>query len=88
MYSAEFDEKWKEFFEDLPEDMKLRVIKKIKRILEGLPTRHLEHGVPYFVEELGRQYRICYKSFEDVKVRRFYFTGKHKDYEKWIGIRK
>lgn len=88
MYTPEFDENWKELFDDLPEDLKMRVMKKIKRILEGLPTRHLEHGIPYFVEEFGRQYRICYKSFEDVKVRRFYFVGKHKDYEKWIGIRK
>jgi hypothetical protein len=34
------------------------------------------------VEEVG-QYRICYKSFEDRKVRRFYFVGDHKEYERW-----
>jgi mRNA-degrading endonuclease RelE of RelBE toxin-antitoxin system len=87
MYQAEFDLDWKDFFKELPEDMKTRVVKKIKRILEGLPGRHLGHGLDYFVEEIG-QYRICYQSFEDKKVRRFYFVGKHKQYEKWYGGRK
>lgn len=88
MYSEEFDPQWDEHFEKLPKDLQIRIWKKIKRILEGLPTRHLEHGVPYFVEEIGRQYRLCYKTFEETKIIRFYFIGKHKDYEKWIGIRK
>ena len=88
MYKEEFDSEWDKHFEKLPKDLQIKIWKKIKRILDGLPTRHLEHGVPYFVEEFGRQYRICYKSFEDTKVRRFYFVGKHEDYEKWIGIRK
>jgi len=39
------------------------------------------HGVDYFVEKVG-QYRICHKSFENRKVRRFYFVGDHKQYEK------
>jgi hypothetical protein len=88
MYTVEFDKDWGYFFNRLPEDLKLRILKKIKQISEGLPTRHLQHSVPYFVEEFGRQYRICYKSYEDTKIRRFYFVGKHKDYEKWLGIRK
>lgn len=87
MYSSEFDPIWKDRFASLSEDMKERVVKKIRPILNGLPGRHLHFGVDFFVEEVG-QYRICYRSFEDRKIRRFYFVGDHKEYEKWIGIRK
>jgi len=86
MYREEFDPQWDIHFEKLLKDIQIRVWKKIKQILSGLPARHLQHGVNFFVEEVG-QYRICYKSFEDRKIRRFYFVGKHKDYEKWIGIK-
>jgi mRNA-degrading endonuclease RelE of RelBE toxin-antitoxin system len=87
MYKPEFDEGWKVHFHELPEDIKERVAKKIKKILEGLPGRHLRHGIDFFVQEVG-QYRICYKSDEQKKLRVFYFVGNHKDYEKWIGIKK
>lgn len=83
MYSPEFDEGWKRRFDSLDKSVKDRIVKKIRQILDELPGRHLGHGVPYFVEEVG-QYRICYKSFDDLKVRRFYFVGKHKEYDRWI----
>ncbi len=83
MYSSDFDPKWKDRFARLPEDIKERVVKKMKQILNGLPGRHLRFGLDFFVEEVG-QYRICYKSFEDRKIRRFYFVGDHKEYEKWV----
>lgn len=82
MFTPEFDEKWKDYFEALPSDIQERVVKKIKRILEGLPGRHLQHGIPVFVEEVG-QYRICYMENDKNKVRKFYYVGKHKDYDKW-----
>jgi hypothetical protein len=84
-FAPEFHDSWAECFERLPENIKPRVAKKIRRILEGLPGRHLRFGVDFFVEEVG-QYRICYKSFNERNVRRFYFVGNHKEYEKWVGI--
>ncbi len=87
MYMPEFDENWNDHFQKLPEEMQVRVAKKVKRILEGLPGRHLRFGVDFFVEELG-QYRICYRSFEARKARKFYFVGTHKEYEKWVGIKR
>ena len=81
MLSAEFDPGWKGFFERLPEEMKVPIVKKMKKILEGIPGRHLKHGLDYFVAEVG-QYRICYKALEN--SRKFYFVGDHKEYEKWI----
>jgi len=82
-YQLEIDEGWKEYFNDLPRDMQERTVKKVRQILSGLPGRHLKHGLDFFVEEMG-QYRICYKSLENSRIRRFYFVGNHKEYEKWI----
>ena len=83
MYSIEYDDKWDDYFNRLNLDMRKRVWKKILQIEGGLPGRHLRFGVDFFVEEVG-QYRVCYKSFEDRKARRFYFVGDHKEYEKWV----
>ncbi len=87
MYKIELHDNWEKYYVRLPPDIQKRVWKKVQQIKQGLPGRHLNLGVDYFVEEVG-QYRICYKSFEDTQVRRFYFVGNHKDYEKWLGIRK
>ena len=84
MYTKDFDLNWKEYFEKLDNSVKVKIINKMKQILAGLPGRHLERGLPYFVEEVD-QYRICYKSDEENKIRRFYFVGDHKEYLKWIG---
>ena len=52
VYSPEFDDKWKEYFNYLPEDIKLRVTNKIRQILNGLHGRHLQHGIDFFIEEV------------------------------------
>ncbi len=85
-YTLEFEANWEYYYTNLPPDIKERVKKKLIQ-LKYLPSRHLEHGVDYFVKEIG-QYRIVFKSDERLKIRRFYFVGKHKEYEKYIGIRK
>jgi len=67
----------------LPPDIKIRALKKLEKIKDGLPGRHLEHGVPIFTEEIG-QYRICYTEDDLNKIRKIYFVGKHKHYDKWL----
>jgi len=73
---------WNDFFDKLDDNLKLRVISKINLILEFPHKRHLKGKANYFVSEIG-QYRLTYKIFEDNKEVRFYFIGKHKDYESW-----
>ena len=58
--------------------MKIKDVEVTKPELDAL-----RFGVDFFVEEVG-QYRICYKSFEDKILRRCYFVGDHKEYEKWV----
>ena len=86
MYRIELDKEWDRYFGHIPKDIQARVWKKIKQIKTGLPGRHLRFGADFFVEEVG-QYRICYKSFEEKKIRRFYFVGDHKEYERWLGTK-
>ena len=82
MYDAAYDEEWPKYFNKLENEIRERVAKKIKKILEYPQKRHLKKGAEYFVGEAG-QYRIVYKIFEENKEARFYFVGNHKEYERW-----
>jgi mRNA-degrading endonuclease RelE of RelBE toxin-antitoxin system len=81
MYTGEFDEDWIRYFQNLDSKMKERVAKKINNILEHPQKRHLK-GASFFVDEIG-QYRVVYRIFDENKRVRFYFVGKHKEYEIW-----
>ena len=74
--------KWDKYFAELSHVVKIRILKKIKQILINPLKRHLKHGLPFFVEEIG-QYRVVYKIDDSEKVVKFYFVGDHKEYEKW-----
>ncbi|MFH0905726.1 MAG: type II toxin-antitoxin system RelE/ParE family toxin [archaeon] len=82
MYSEKFHSNWNKYFEKLPSDIKIRIIKKIREVLVNPYKRHLKGNLNFFVAEVN-QYRIAYKIIEEEKQAIFYFTGKHKDYEKW-----
>ena len=81
MYSGEFDQEWPSYFQRLDGEMKERVAKKIGKILEYPQKRHLKKA-SFFVAEIG-QYRVVYRVFDENKTVRFYFVGKHKEYEGW-----
>jgi mRNA-degrading endonuclease RelE of RelBE toxin-antitoxin system len=53
----------------------------VKKIAGRPPVRHLKHGLPFYVEEVG-QGRIVYQVGSDTifVIRCF---ASHKDYEKW-----
>jgi len=84
-YSLEFDFGWNEYYAALDNSIKERAKKQLRKLKEGLDGRHLKHGLDYFVLEFG-QHRICYKTFAERKVKRVYFVGDHKEYEKWLGL--
>jgi len=87
MYLDRYDRpKWDNYFADLSHVIKLRVLKKIQQILANPLKRHLKHGLPYFVEEVG-QYRVVYKIDYLENAVKFYFVGDHKEYEKWLASR-
>lgn len=82
IYNADYDEDWSKYFNPLEKEIKERVTKKIKKILEFPEKRHLKKGVNFFVAEVG-QYRLLYRIFDENKEVRFYFIGNHKQYVKW-----
>jgi len=82
MYSLEFDVDWNRYFHPLPEAIKIRIIKKIDHIILNPYKRHMEGKAKFFVDEVG-QYRLTYCVYETILLVKFYFVGKHKEYEKW-----
>ena len=55
--------------------------KHIDKMADNPPGRHMKHGLPYFVDEVG-QGRIVYRTVNDtIFVLRCF--NSHKDYEKW-----
>jgi mRNA-degrading endonuclease RelE of RelBE toxin-antitoxin system len=82
MYALELDPMWGDYFQALPEVIKIRVLKKIDNIILNPYKWHMEGAAKFFVAEVG-QYRLTYFVFENTKTVRFYFIGKHKEYEKW-----
>ncbi len=55
--------------------------KHIDKIADNPSRRHMKHGLPYFVDEVG-QGRIVYQVVNDtIFVLRCFAS--HKDYEKW-----
>jgi len=87
MYKPDFDEDWKYYFDKLSEEMKERVAKKIKEVLETGRARHLGHGLPYHSVNFGG-HRMTFKIIKEENTILFYFVGTHKEYEKWYGGRK
>ena len=70
-------------FHSLEGGVREKISKKLEQLQRGdMQSRHLKHGIPVFVEEVG-QYRIVFKTRDDLKQKRVVFVGDHKHYEKW-----
>ena len=81
VFELTYQEGWDYYFSKMDKSIQQQIWKKIQQ-LETLQksSRHLHHGLPFFVIETG-QYRICYKETE--QNRKIMFAGNHKQYEKW-----
>jgi mRNA-degrading endonuclease RelE of RelBE toxin-antitoxin system len=85
-YRLLFHKTWDGHFQKLDASVQRGIFKKILQLQQDdnpVPARHLRHGLPYFVMEVG-QYRVCFKRDESEKEIKLFFAGKHKDYEKWL----
>jgi mRNA-degrading endonuclease RelE of RelBE toxin-antitoxin system len=85
MYTLEYDQDWEKYFETLPPDIQKRFLKRVPKYktFPILGFRHEKYGLQFFVDEIG-QYRVCFTSDETSKIRRFYFIGDHKNYDKFL----
>ncbi len=84
IYDLEFTNHWEKHFQKLPPLIQKRFLKHVEKYktFPSFDFRH-EHHVGLFVDEIN-QYRICFACDETLKVRKFYFIGDHKDYEKFL----
>jgi mRNA-degrading endonuclease RelE of RelBE toxin-antitoxin system len=81
-YSLAFAEGWDENLKKFDKTVQFRLMKKMAQLRGELKSRHLKHGVPFFVEEVSG-YRIAFKIIEEERTKRIEFVGTHKQYEKW-----
>ena len=81
-YSVIFHEEAKRRILALDQSVRKRILNRIARMKTEPAGRHLRHGLPYFVAEVG-QYRIAYEVDEETKRRIIQFVGDHKEYSEW-----
>ena len=81
-YSVGFQEDARKHLLAMDFSVREKLIRKIARMENEPPGRHLRFGLPYFVEQLG-QYRIAYTCDEKKGEKIIHFVGDHKEYEKW-----
>ena len=82
-FAVLFEKNAERQFLDLEKPVRERIAKKLRQLEnDEFGSRHLKHGLPFFVEEVG-QFRIAFKERADLGQKRVIFVGNHKDYEKW-----
>lgn len=81
-YTISFAPNWDEYFSKMDKSTQATIWKKIEKQKNETKTRHLKHGIEFYVIESG-QYRIVLKIGEKEKTKKVYFAGNHKQYEKW-----
>jgi len=80
-YEVLFEEDAERMLGRMDKPVRQRILKKaIQLESDDSASRHLRHGLPYFVEEVGG-YRIAFEIKE--KKKRILFVGDHKQYERW-----
>jgi len=79
IYSPDFFES----LDKLPIDLRRLFIKKIEKVKrEYICRKHLEFGMPYFVEKVNKSARLIYKINDDTLLFIMCFKD-HKQYERW-----
>lgn len=85
-YELSYEPGWNRHFRKFDPSTQKIIYKKIHQLQNPIVGRHLSHGLPHYVEEVGG-YRIAYLSDDSSKVRNIIFVGDHKQYERWYKTR-
>ncbi|MFH1095231.1 MAG: hypothetical protein V1728_03365 [Candidatus Micrarchaeota archaeon] len=76
----------KDSFFRLDRGVQTRIAKKLAQLERPeFVSRHLRHGKPHYVAEVGG-YRIAYLQDDKNMERRVVFIGMHKEYERWYSL--
>jgi len=80
-YDVLFEEEAERMLGRMDKPVRQRILKKaIQLENDDTTSRHLRHGAPCFVEEVGG-YRMAFVI--SGKQKRILFVGDHKQYERW-----
>lgn len=83
-YSVVVEEAAKQRLFCIDSSFRARIVKKLLQLeRDDLLSRHLQHGLPYFVEEVSG-YRIAFTKDDSNRIKKVWFIGDHKEYEKWF----
>ncbi len=82
-YLIDFKPGWDKFFSKLDKGIQKQIWKKIQKQKNETQTRHLKHGINFYVVEVN-QNRIIIKINEVENKKTIHFIGNHKQYEKWL----
>lgn len=82
MFTIRYADGWDKHFARFDKAVKLRILKKLEQLKRKDDSRHLSHGLPYFVEEVGG-YRLVFKLDAKARVKTVCFIGGHKQYRAW-----
>jgi len=86
-YKIVFDPIFEEYYLKLDNSVRKRLVKRLVILKKENTFRKLKFGLPHYVLELG-QYRVIFTEKLKEKIRILIFVGNHKDYEKWLGLKK
>ena len=81
-YTLDFVDDWDIYFKSFDKSVQEKITKKILQLKQPHSSRHMKHGAPFFVEEVGG-YRIVFIINEKEMMKRIEFVGTHKQYERW-----
>jgi len=87
MYTLKLNPNWGENFKKFDHATQQKIMKKIEKQQEETKTRHLKHGLEFYVIEIG-QWRAALKINEKEKTKTVCFIGNHKQYERWYKSKK
>lgn len=82
-YTLIFKPDWDKHYSKMDKSVQTIIWKKIQQQKNETKTRHLKHGVEFYVVETG-QHRIAIKINEKENTKTIHFVGNHKQYEKWF----
>ncbi|MFH0817291.1 MAG: hypothetical protein V1909_01520 [Candidatus Micrarchaeota archaeon] len=82
LYTLDFADDWDVYFKRFDKSVQGKITKKILHLKQPHSSRHMKHGLPFLVEDVGG-YRIVFIVIEKEMMKRIEFVGTHKQYEKW-----
>ncbi len=81
-YSVEFDPIASKELNSLDKQVAILILKHAKKLENYVSKKHLQYGIPHFVEKVTKQARIVFDLNQNI-ITIIHCFGTHKEYERW-----